>query len=250
MLLLEQYQVIDGETGELKQRAVPPPLMKTAFENVIKVLRRAEAEMGQQVAALPAVGSGMMAARLLGLDGKDGVDYRQLVENRRNRERQQQEEEAAYAREVDERSMKREVQRLENGSHLDEFCYDFIAKAVAQCGAGVLNHPDFRADPKDQFPQEERAQAEVDRWLAAIDAQVAALRAAAEPEPDPEPLLHVVPPVPEPPEPSAFISAIAIAMRGTLPLEFEPEDVAELEVSPLLAANRAAIRRSSAEHYA
>ena len=45
---------------------------------------------------------------------------------------------------------------------------------------------------------------------------------------------------PEPvPEPPAFLQSLAAATRARLPLEFEPENVAELEVSPRLAVEAA-----------
>jgi hypothetical protein len=237
--LQEAHQVIDGDTGQVKQMPVDPRLWKQAVSTIIMVERRVEQEMGQQVAPNPSVGSSIQAARLGGHDGKGGLDYRQLVERRHNRERQQQEEEAAreavYAREID-------AQRLENAANLDGFCYDFLAKAVAQCGPGVINDPDFRADLKDQFPQEEWAQAEVDRWLAAIDAQVAAIRAADQhggiqppSQASPEPVHLAVVHSESEPEPSAFVASVAAASRGVLTIELDAESAAELEWSPLRA---------------
>ena len=60
-----------------------------------------------------------------------------------------------------------------------------------------------------------------------------------EPVPEPEPKPELEPALEPVPEPSAFVQSLVAATRGRLPLEFEPDELPELEMSslPLEAAS-------------
>jgi hypothetical protein len=161
-----------------------------------------------------------MAAKVLGLDGKNGIDYPQIVTELPERERQQQvrqewhwhdmfqryrsvTDDDADAREQVQRLKDRESgmspreafdarlerslerQREENYGNFEQWITDHVVKAWTEYGIDGVTADELAEDVKFWMPQADDVAAEVDEWFAG-PLFAAMVEAARKPAPQPE----------------------------------------------------------------